>query len=277
MQTAALPKITFGAVVRSSWRASRAQGWVLLPLRLLFGCAFLYSGWHKLTNPAFLNPHAKGYFGHFVPFLAKGSPISGFLLHVVAPHAQLFGALVAYGEFAVGLGILTSVLFRPAAFFGLFLNLMYYLSVGLHTPLWYTSIDLVYMFGWLTLLLAGAGGVALTLDPWLARALLARISRRRQARVARMLDIVLGVPLAALAPEARTAAPSPAPKPAGTSDAKNAVTGTAKNRVATPAKSASTTNAMPSAKKPADAGAPKSRPIASRPITRANATPSRRG
>ncbi len=286
MSTATTADGSFAAALRSSWHASRVQGWALLPLRLFAASAFLYAGYEKISNPQFLNPHARGYFGHFVPFLAKGSPISGFLLHTVAPHAQLFGGLVAYGEFAVGLGTLLGILFRPAAFFGALLNLTYYLSASWHAHPFYLSPDLVFVFGWVTLLLVGAGGVAFTLDPWLAQGLLARLPRQRQAQTARGLAFVLGVPLAVPARVAQPATASLSPKIGGSTGARNANTGALKNNVvalpknavATSAKNAaSTTNSSVSAKKLANANVPKARTAASRAATRAGATPSQRG
>lgn len=286
MSTTTTADGSFAAALRTSWQTSRAQGWALLPLRLFAASAFLYAGYEKISNPQFLNPLARGYFGHFVPFLAKGSPISGFLLHAVAPHAQLFGGLVAYGEFAIGLGTLLGILFRPAAFFGALLNLTYYLSASWHAHPFYLSPDLVFVFGWVTLLLAGAGGVALTLDPFLARGLLARVPRQRQAQMARVLASVLGVPLAVPARVARPATASQSPKTGGSMDARNASTGAMKNSTTTPPKNAvaapaknaaRATNSAASAKKPANASAPHARSAASRAVTRAEATPSRRG
>lgn len=48
---------------------------------------------------------------------AIGSPLHDFLIHVAMPHANLFGALVAFGEVAIGLATLLGLLLRPAAFF----------------------------------------------------------------------------------------------------------------------------------------------------------------
>jgi thiosulfate dehydrogenase [quinone] large subunit len=290
MQTATTSTGRFGDALRASWQTSRAAGWALLPLRLFLAAVFLYAGWSKLSNPQFLNPHARGYFGHFVGFLAKGSPISGFLLHVVAPHAQLFGVLVAYGEFAIGLGTLFGVLFRPAVFFGMFLNLTYYLSATWHAHPFYTSDDLDLLFAWSALLLAGAGGVALTRDPWLARWLLARVSPQRRAQLAPVLAFVLGV--SPTVPISRvTAAPAPAKSAIAPAATKSAVTANAKKAGnAAPMKATngatkpvstgqktSNTATKPSGSGPkASTGATNARSATvSRPGTRS--TPSRRG
>ncbi len=297
MQTATTTTATtgrFSDTLRSSWLTSRAMGWALLPLRLYLAAVFLYAGWSKITNPQFLNPHARGYFGHFVGFMAKQSPISGFLLHVVIPHAQLFGVLVAYGEFAVGLGTLLGILFRPAAFFGLFLNVIYYLSATWHAHPFYTSDDLDLLFAWSALLLAGASGVALTVDPWLSRWLLERISADRRAQLAPVLSFVLGVSPTVPAPLTESAAPlaeppvtSAATKAAATANVKksgntaplksanNATKTTAAGNIATKS-SAGGNSAGKTAPKPAGNGPTNARSsAANRPVTRS--TLSRRG
>src|SRR6266481_5954517 len=103
----------------SRWAARRLPGWVLLPLRLFLGITFVYAGIQKLTDPQFFNPAAAGFIGKQIMAFAIGSPIHDFLMHVALPHAMFFGALVAFGEIAVGLGTLLGFLFRPAAFFGI--------------------------------------------------------------------------------------------------------------------------------------------------------------
>jgi uncharacterized membrane protein YphA (DoxX/SURF4 family) len=227
MQIATPSASPVAAALRANWRDSMAHGWTLLPLRLVTAAAFLYAGYNKIKDPQFLNPHARGYFGHFVPFLAKGSPISGFLTHVVAPHAQTFGFLVAYGEFAIGLGTLVGVLVRPAAFFGFICNLMYALSASWHTPLWYHNADLLFCAMWLTLIMAGGSGMALTWDPWLARWAVAHTAAPRRAGLARTLAVLLGVPSGVSLPR-RNVAPVAPSQSAGAS-AKNTLTGGAKS------------------------------------------------
>src|SRR6059058_5951812 len=77
--------------------------WVLLPMRLFLGITFIYAGVQKLADPQFFNPAARGYIGKQIIAFATGSPLHGLLIRLV-PHATLFGALVAYGEIAIGLG-----------------------------------------------------------------------------------------------------------------------------------------------------------------------------
>ncbi|TMD51475.1 MAG: hypothetical protein E6I93_10835, partial [Chloroflexi bacterium] len=49
---------------------------------------------------------------------------------MAVPHATFFGALVALGELAIGIGALVGFLLRPASFFGMLLSLMFFLSAS---------------------------------------------------------------------------------------------------------------------------------------------------
>src|SRR5260370_9145098 len=106
----------------------RALGWVSVPLRLFLGINFLYGGFQKLTDPQYFDPSARGYIGKQIEAFATGSPIHNFLINVVLSHAHLFGALVAYGELAIGIATLLSFLTLPAAFSALLPNGPFFLS-----------------------------------------------------------------------------------------------------------------------------------------------------
>jgi len=144
--------------------------WIPVPLRLFLGVTFLYAGIQKLTDPQYLNPGARGYIGHQMAAFAAASPLHEFLLGVAVPHAALFGVLVAYGELAIGLSVLLGLLLRVAALFGLLLNLLFFLSADWQIFPYFYGSDIVFLFCWLTLLIAGPAQQALpALDPWLVR------------------------------------------------------------------------------------------------------------
>ncbi|HEV2659069.1 MAG TPA: TQO small subunit DoxD, partial [Ktedonobacteraceae bacterium] len=167
--------------------------WVLLPLRLFFAVTFLYAGIQKFTDPQFLHPGTIGFIGRQMLAYAKGSPIGGFLTSVVVPHALLFGYLVAFGEIAIGLGVLFGFLLRPAAFFGMLLSLIFFLSVTWHVYPYFYGADIVFVFGWLTLLLNGPLNTGLpTLDAYLTLHFLPRFSPERQTGLAGALHFILG-------------------------------------------------------------------------------------
>jgi thiosulfate dehydrogenase (quinone) large subunit len=177
--------------------------WVLLPLRLFLGITFVYAGVQKLTDPQYFRPSAPGYIGRQIAAFATGTPLHGLLTGVALPHAIFFGTLVAWGELAIGLGTLMGLLLRPAAFFGLAINAIFFLSATWRVHPYFYGSDIVFIFGWLTLLLAGAEGTGgLALDCWLAPELVARIAPERRITAGHGLALLLGIGSLWLAPSA---------------------------------------------------------------------------
>jgi thiosulfate dehydrogenase (quinone) large subunit len=157
--------------------------WVLLPLRLFLGITFIYAGMQKLTDPQFFNPAARGYIGKQMIAFATGSPLHGLLIRFV-PHAMLFGALVAYGEIAIGLGALLGLLFRPAAFFGILINLVFFLTATWHVYPYFYGSDIVFIFCWLTLLISGPANTGLpSIDEWFVQHALSAKQREHYAAI----------------------------------------------------------------------------------------------
>src|SRR5579871_4305230 len=130
-------------------------GWVLLPMRLFLAITFIYAGVQKITDPQFFHRSTPGYIGNQLMAFAHGSPLQNFLLHSVLQHAQLVGAAIIVGEIAIGLGTLFGCLFRPAAFFGLVVSTLFFLTASWHIYPYFFGSDIVFMFCWLTLLLCG--------------------------------------------------------------------------------------------------------------------------
>ena len=182
------------ASLHSWWTALRLSQRVLLPLRLFLGITFVYAGIQKLTDPQFFNPAAAGFIGKQIMAFAIGSPIHDFLIHVALSHAMFFGALVAYGEIAVGLGTLLGFLFRPAAFFGILLSLMFFLSASWHVRPYFYGADIVFVFSWITLLLAGplASGLP-SPDVVLVPRFLMSFPSELRGKLGFVLNVLLGV------------------------------------------------------------------------------------
>ncbi len=130
--------------------------WVLLPMRLFLGITFIYAGLQKLADPQFFNPAARGYIGKQIMAFATGSPLHDILIRIV-PHAAFFGSLVAYGEIAIGLG----------------------------------TLDIVFIFCWLTLLISGPVNTGLpSLDQWFVQRVL---SDEQRTHYAAMIAFFLGI------------------------------------------------------------------------------------
>ena len=141
--------------------AAPIQPWVILPMRLFLGFSFVIAGLDKLNDPSYLDPASRDYIGQQISRFAPGTPLEGFLLNFAVPNANLFGVMVMGGELCIGIAVLLGLLTRFSAFMGLLLNLTFFLSATWSIRPFYFGADLPYVFGWLTLLLAGPGPYAL--------------------------------------------------------------------------------------------------------------------
>jgi thiosulfate dehydrogenase [quinone] large subunit len=179
--------------------AMRLPAWVLMPLRLFLGITFVYAGIQKLADPHYFDRSAAGYIGKQIQAFAIGSPLHNFLINVAMPHANLFGALVAFGEIAIGIATLIGLFSRPAAFFGMLLNLMFFLSASWRVYPYFYGADIVFVFCWITLLIAGP------VDSWIASYDLALVPRllsitaeEWRPGMAQILYVLLGVKATAI-------------------------------------------------------------------------------
>ncbi len=126
------------AFTRFLFGNSRA-GLFWLPIRLFVGFAWLEAGWHKVSGTGWLDGGAalQGYWTHAVaiPAQGAGSPAitydwyRTFLQTLLDNNAYTwFAPLIAFGEMAVGLGLIVGLLTGFAAFFGAFMNMSFLLA-----------------------------------------------------------------------------------------------------------------------------------------------------
>ena len=141
-------------------------GWYLLPLRLFLGGTFLFAGLQKLANPAFFRSSSPISIHTQLVGTADTSPIGG-LLTQLAGASTLIGVLMAMAEVAIGVGALLGVLTQVAAVGGVLVSLSLFLAISFHTHPFYTGSDIVFLFAWTPIMLAGAAG-APAIDTWLA-------------------------------------------------------------------------------------------------------------
>lgn len=176
------------------WKSFHISAIVLVPLRLFLGVTFLYAGIQKVTDPQYFDTKATGFIGKQILAFAHGSPIHSILLHVALPHALLFGAVIAFGEMAIGIGTLLGFLFRPAAFFGMLLSLVFFLSASWHVYPYFYGADIVFFFAWTPLLLAGPRGSGLpSIDAVMVPRILMNMSPELRGTVAPVFNFFLGV------------------------------------------------------------------------------------
>jgi thiosulfate dehydrogenase (quinone) large subunit len=139
-------------------RARFSTGWALLPLRAFLGFTFVFAGLQKLANPSFFDASNPASIQAQLAGAALRSPIHSLispLTHVAVP----LGILISFGEVAIGLGTLLGLWTRAAAAGGLLLSFMLFLTVSYHSSPYYTGSDIVFVFAWMPLVIAGAGGV----------------------------------------------------------------------------------------------------------------------
>ncbi len=96
---------------------------VLAWLRIAVGIYFIMFGEYKVFGTQFTL--GGGFQGYVTRYLTRGAypfmvPV---LQEIVLPHGKLFAFLVAFGEFAIGLGLILGVLTRTASIWGLLLML----------------------------------------------------------------------------------------------------------------------------------------------------------
>jgi thiosulfate dehydrogenase (quinone) large subunit len=164
-------RLPFHAPVRA-WALSE---WALVPLRAFIGVTFLYAGLQKLANPNFFNPKSLISIQSQLIAAAHTSPIHVVLTHLESV-AKPIGLVIAFGEVAVGLGTLLGLWTRVAAFCGLLLSLGLFLTVSFHASPYFTGADIVFLFAWIPLIIAG-GGTRLSLDAWIANRLARKAGR----------------------------------------------------------------------------------------------------
>ena len=118
-------------------------------VRILVGVQFLMVGWPKIVGGHFLSRNGQA----FAEELLRGAPKDylmwhrAFIMGFVVPHVHFFSYLVAFGEVAIGISLVTGCLVRVSSLFGAFHNANIYFAVAL------ASGGAVMMYGRLLILL----------------------------------------------------------------------------------------------------------------------------
>ncbi len=140
--------------------SSRSVHLALLPLRFFVGGTFVYAGLDKIIDPRFLQATGPGSIGEQLLGFTHSSPLAGLVSVFALPFPVVIGLLMALAEIAIGLGALTGLLYRTSAAAGAAVSLLFFLTASWTVHPYYYGPDLPYAAGWLTLALAGHGGVA---------------------------------------------------------------------------------------------------------------------
>jgi thiosulfate dehydrogenase (quinone) large subunit len=143
----------------SGFAAATLIGRVLLPLRLFLGSTFVYAGLQKITDPGFLQAGSRTYIGAQLQGFAPRSPIGGLLNWVGANVAVETGLIVILVELVVGVAALVGFRTRWFATAGAVVNLLLFFSATWDVFPYFLGSDSIYAAAWITLAIAGDGGV----------------------------------------------------------------------------------------------------------------------
>jgi thiosulfate dehydrogenase (quinone) large subunit len=138
----------------------------LLPLRFFLGATFVYAGLDKVVDPHFLHDTGPGSIGEQLVGFTHVSPLAPLIQLTALQAPVLIGFLIALAEIAIGLAALTGLLYRLAAAGGFALSVMFWLTASWATKPYYYGPDLPYALGWLTIGLAGHGGLYVLDGAW---------------------------------------------------------------------------------------------------------------
>jgi thiosulfate dehydrogenase [quinone] large subunit len=130
------------------------------------GFTFCFAGLQKLANPNFFNANSPSSIQAQLIASIRISPLHQLLGHLLSVAVPI-GILIALAELAVGLGTILGLWTRVAAVGGMVLAFTLFLTVSFHSSPYYTGADIVFLFAWIPLVLAGSGGV-LSLDALIA-------------------------------------------------------------------------------------------------------------
>jgi thiosulfate dehydrogenase [quinone] large subunit len=136
-------------------RRDTASHYALLPLRVFLGVTFVYAGLDKLTDSAFMKDSGAGSVGELMRSVRDSSAVPA-LVDLALKNPPGFGYAIAFGELAVGIGILLGLLARLAALGGALISLSLWLTVSWASDPYYYGNDLAYLMAWIPLVLAGA-------------------------------------------------------------------------------------------------------------------------
>ena len=132
--------------------------WALLPLRLFLGITFIDAGVGKLLSADYFGDGRQG-FAALVRGFTEGSPLAGPVRSAVLEHPFATALLVATLELVVGLLTVVGLASRLAAGAGFALSILFFLTATWRVRPFFYGADLPFAVGWLTLVLAGHGGL----------------------------------------------------------------------------------------------------------------------
>ncbi|HEY8477350.1 MAG TPA: DoxX family membrane protein [Chloroflexota bacterium] len=136
---------------------STLMGWVWLVVRLFLGYQWLEAGWHKVTDPKWMETGValQSFWQRAVTVPEGGRPpitydwYRAFLQALLdGGHHVWFAKLVAVGEVAVGVALILGAFVGIAAFFGAFMNFNFMLAGTASTNPVMFALAVLLMLAW---------------------------------------------------------------------------------------------------------------------------------
>jgi thiosulfate dehydrogenase [quinone] large subunit len=143
-------------------RESKVASVAWLAVRVWIGCMWVQAGWSKVfgaENPAFLHNNGAGVAGFAGHGVAAYSWWGSVMHSFVVPNASWIAVLVAFGELAIGLGLVVGFLTRTAAVCSLLLLITYIMSGTAGVTGFYALCALIVLATWRTSTWIGIDGV----------------------------------------------------------------------------------------------------------------------
>ena len=131
--------------------------WIWLVVRLYVGWAWLEAGWHKFTDPAWMETGQAllGYWQRALGTQPNGQPIIAYDWYrnmiqflVDSGWYPWFAKLIVFGELAIGLGMILGGLVGIAAFFGALLNMSFLLAGSISTNPILFFLEILLLLAW---------------------------------------------------------------------------------------------------------------------------------
>ncbi len=119
-------------------------------LRLWLGGVWVYGGWAKASDAAFLSKAGPNSFSGQLTSYIGHSPLTFVLRHMLE-HATLFAWFVMLSEFAIGIAVLSGVAMEAAILGGFSVSVILWLSVTFHVHPFFLGSDLPFAASWLAL------------------------------------------------------------------------------------------------------------------------------
>jgi thiosulfate dehydrogenase [quinone] large subunit len=143
-------------------RQSKVASIAWLAVRVWIGCMWVQAGWSKVfgaENPAFLHNNGAGVAGFAGHGVAAYSWWGSIMHSFVVPNASWIAVIVAFGELAIGLGLVVGFLTRTAAVCSLILLITYIMSGTAGVTGFYALCALIVLATWRTSTWIGVDGI----------------------------------------------------------------------------------------------------------------------